>query len=529
MEASARNQIAQMTTPSTTPWLTERIAACVHRARERQGSVLLRVHVTLPTVDPWHLLPVLAPHQPIFAWDQFQRAGLRFVAWGQLATHTLTLDGSDGYELAQRWCGELLEQVVDIAYTPEAQPAVDVPIAVGGFAFDPMMSAQRQGWPEWPVGLFSVPDIVIYQRSRTDAEKSAIQPHTAAETALVLTSVISETTQTAAALDSILARVQRVAHVVADVLNHHNPDTAANPDAALSPCGSVTIRSLEDEAQWCARVAAASAAVADGALDKVVLARAAECELPTGSRFDRMAVLEALRQAHPESICFAVSQTDGHCFLGATPEILVDVSGRTVRTHALAGTAPRGADAASDAALGEALVCSPKNAGEHQIVAQAVESLLAPLCAELHRPAVPQLHRLRRVQHLETPFSGVLRRAGGIVGLVERLHPTPSVGGWPRDAARAWLRAHEGLDRGWYAAPVGWMTAAGDGAFVVAIRSVLLGERTARAFTGAGIVAASDPHAEWLETELKLRTVLEALRIERPACDGGRAHSSVVA
>jgi salicylate biosynthesis isochorismate synthase/menaquinone-specific isochorismate synthase len=136
---------------------------------------------------------------------------------------------------------------------------------------------------------------------------------------------------------------------------------------------------------------------------------------------------------------------------------------------------------------------------------------LGEVCEQVDAPGEPTLMRLRNVQHLFTPLRGTVRGDAGVLDLVGRLHPTPALGGQPREAALAWIREREGLDRGWYGAPVGWVDARGQGEFAVAIRSALVGRYEASLFAGAGIVAASDPEREERETNIKLRAMLGAL------------------
>jgi salicylate biosynthesis isochorismate synthase/menaquinone-specific isochorismate synthase len=184
-----------------------------------------------------------------------------------------------------------------------------------------------------------------------------------------------------------------------------------------------------------------------------------------------------------------------------------------VETAALAGTAPRGASRAADQAIGEALRDSSKNGAEHAIVVRHLESALAGCCDDVDVAREPVLLRTRTVQHLCTEIRA-RRRAAAPVSLLElvgRLHPTPAVGGAPRQAALEWLAEHETIDRGWFAGPVGFVQSDGDGEFAVALRSALARGRFATAWAGAGIVARSQPMAEFTETELKLRTVLGPL------------------
>jgi isochorismate synthase EntC len=232
-------------------------------------------------------------------------------------------------------------------------------------------------------------------------------------------------------------------------------------------------------------VEAALRDIAAGELEKVVPARAVSLSSEAG--FDPARVLERLRRAHPSCTCFAVARGDA-VFLGATPELLVRLEGEQLE------------------------MCeSKKEQAEHAVVVRALRDALAEVCAELHVPEAPRLLALEAIQHLETPLRGRLRRPQGVLELLARLHPTPAVAGAPRAAALAWLASKEGLERGWYAGPVGFVRADGGGEFWVALRSALLRGCSARLFAGAGVVAGSRPEAELQETRLKLAALLGAL------------------
>jgi isochorismate synthase EntC len=153
-----------------------------------------------------------------------------------------------------------------------------------------------------------------------------------------------------------------------------------------------------------------------------------------------------------------------------------------------------------------------KERAEHDIVVRGLRAALAPLCDTVCETG-PHLHALRHVRHLRTGFSGVLKAPLHVLDLVGRLHPTAAVGGAPRGAALAWLDAHEHMDRGLYAGPFGAFDRAGNGLFVVAIRSGLMDARGARLFAGAGIVAGSLVAREFSETRWKLEGLLHALGV----------------
>ena len=211
---------------------------------------------------------------------------------------------------------------------------------------------------------------------------------------------------------------------------------------------------------------------------------------------------------------FAIRDRD--CwFVSATPEKLVALSGGRVETAAVAGSAPRGRCQEEETRHSAWLLASGKERVEHEIVEHFIRDALRETCGPLEGPESPRILKLEGIQHLETPlFGSMLPSARGhisILDLVSALHPTPAVGGAPTEPALDWLEQHEGLDRGWYAGPVGYVDGKGEGEFRVALRSALLHRRRARLFAGAGIVSSSDPKRELAETRLKLRALLAPL------------------
>jgi isochorismate synthase len=268
------------------------------------------------------------------------------------------------------------------------------------------------------------------------------------------------------------------------------------------------VASRPDRAAWDRLVGLYAGAVGRGRLDKVVLAR--RVELRSAIELDVPNALRRLAASAPESTIFAFSRS-GWTFLGATPERLVRTEGRAFTTVALAGSIRRGADAAEDAALAAELMASEKEREEHGVVVEMLRTSLSPLCESLEMDDTPGVMRLRDVQHLVTGVRGRLAHDAGMLSLAEVIHPTPAVGGEPRDLALELIAEHEGFERGWYAGPVGWVDAAGDGELAVALRSGLVAGTVATLFAGCGIVADSDAEQEWEESRVKLRTVAGAL------------------
>ncbi len=267
----------------------------------------------------------------------------------------------------------------------------------------------------------------------------------------------------------------------------------------------LTIATAMDPDAWCALVERATKMLAEGGMDKVVLAR----ELTvTGDRpIDRLAVLDRLRRGYPG--CHLIS-VDG--LVAASPELLVSRAGDVVRSHPMAGTAPRGGDPVADQRLAASLLASTKDRQEHQITIDMVHDTLLGWCSYVDYEAEPSVVAVANVQHLATLVEGRLSRpAPSVLELVAALHPTPAVAGSPRDDAVRWIAENEGLDRGRYAGAAGWVDARGNGAWAVAVRSAEISGAVARVCAGVGVVPDSDPDAELAETSAKFEALLTAL------------------
>ena len=193
-------------------------------------------------------------------------------------------------------------------------------------------------------------------------------------------------------------------------------------------------------------------------------------------------------------------------FIGSTPEHLASADGETLQTAALAGSAPRSPDPVVDNAIGQALLTSPKERSEHALVVNAIHDALSELGLSAEYPPTPALLRLHGIQHLHTPIQTELSSSVSLLDVVGALHPTPAVAGYPRARANALRAEHEGFDRGWFAGPIGWMNASGNGEFRVALRSALIDDETTL-YAGAGVVSGSDPDRELLETDMKLEAI----------------------
>jgi isochorismate synthase len=276
------------------------------------------------------------------------------------------------------------------------------------------------------------------------------------------------------------------------------------------PSGVMPSRhSIPAQADWESAVSTAISAIRGGHVNKVVLAR--EVRLLADSPFMPLDVLARLREVDAAATVFAM-QSGRAWFVGATPERLVRLIDGRVEVTCLAGSIGIGATEDAQRSLAAQLLASAKDIEEHEIVVRWTMDALEDLCEEVTRlTGTPRVAVARSVQHLETPLTARLSAEGQILDIVERIHPTPAMGGAPRQAALNMIRELEDFDRGWYAAPFGWTDLNGSGEFAVAIRSALISGQSASVFAGSGIVADSIPTAEFEETELKLRPMLSAL------------------
>jgi len=286
------------------------------------------------------------------------------------------------------------------------------------------------------------------------------------------------------------------------------------PDGALPARDPLRSARSIDENAWRDNVRAMAIGIREGAYEKAVLATSIELErdgdLPLGE------TLAQLRADYPD--CHVVSFSAGDATLiCASPELLISLEGGHACTLGLAASQRRGENPAEDRALGRELLADAKSREEHAVVVREIVERLEDATDGLTVDDEPSVRRFRNIQHLATRIAGDAREGVDILELVERLHPTPAVCGRPRDVARRVIAEHEDFDRGWYAGPVGWLDANGDGEFAVALRAALLRGSRAWLFAGNGIMGDSDPQAELEEVTLKMRPLAEALGGRIPA------------
>jgi menaquinone-specific isochorismate synthase len=253
---------------------------------------------------------------------------------------------------------------------------------------------------------------------------------------------------------------------------------------------------------WQRNIDASLAKFTDLHLEKIVLAR--QSTLTFTTELNPQALLLSLQpnNSHSYHFCFQINPTTA--FIGTSPERLYYRQDRLLKTEAIAGTRQRGESAGLDRELSENLLNSPKDIHEHQLVVNNLNGILTELCHSVTIDRELTILKLNKVQHLYTQCQGILRPHLTDADILPKLHPTPAVGGFPRTQALKLIQELEPFERGWYAAPVGWV-GYDDAEFAVAIRSGAIDRHRLLLFAGAGIVRGSQAEEEWAEIENKIR------------------------
>ena len=272
---------------------------------------------------------------------------------------------------------------------------------------------------------------------------------------------------------------------------------------------SATVLSEVGGAWFPSAVKRATELIKEGAFEKIVLTRAFDWRKT--ENFNVFGTLHRLRRANPNCNIFLINEADAS-LVGASPETLIALSDSNLKTEAVAGTTRRGDSASEDASLAKALLASDKDQREHSAVTASILRRLKMVGVVGAATQTPELLRLGNVMHIRTPVIGKLSADRTFLEVAGELHPTPAVGGKPRDLALPFIPGFEPHLRGLYTGAVGWIQSDGKkGNLYVALRCARILGNTARVYAGAGIVAGSDPTLESVETEMKLKTILDSL------------------
>ncbi len=452
---------------------TARVSAAARRAREQAESlgrpVLAVVSLEIPAADPLGLFASWTG-KPGGFWEQRSQGAA--MAWSGSAL-SLSAQGPGRFSaLKTGWDDARRDAFVE--------PKSSEVRAFCGAAFWADEPAAEEIWSQFPSTELTVPEVLATAAGPTC------------------------TLQLARMIDSAEAGRQWERDIAAMPLW---PQTGTlEPEPRCEPAASLEI---PPRAAWLETVGQAVEDIKAGRYQKVVLARRLDLELRRP--VDPAAILNRLRARHPDATTFAIGR-DGSCFLGATPERLLRVDGGTVEVPCIAGSAPRGAGVLEDRSRMEELLHDPKNRSEHELVVRSVEAALGPMCGDsVKTEGRPSVMTLPNIHHLRSLVRARANAGVGPLELLDALHPTAAVGGYPREEALPALRRLESIDRGWYAGPIGWLDTNGRAEFVVALRSALVSEARAHLFAGCGVIARSRPENEWDETVTKMQPMRSAL------------------
>ncbi|WP_017756202.1 isochorismate synthase [Calidifontibacillus oryziterrae] len=459
--------------------LHDNIAIGVEQAKALSRSILVShsIHFNSNEIDPIAFFARGNAWQRTFWSDpngQFILVGI-----GDSYIFDANTD-NDFKKLEQDWLQLLTHSVVD----PVTKISGVGPVLMGAFSFDPVKKKSTL-WRHFPNVKMTVPKHLLTIKNN--------------DVWLTINMVVHPNTNTQQVTSQLLDEqnylIQANSLPLGQVLN----SPLANP---------LTIEEVAKE-EWLAAVKQITTEIRNHEIEKVVLAR----EIRVKSIIERFSIeliLQQLKQEQPSSYIFAI-ESGPDCFIGASPERLIKKEGNQAFTTCLAGSIARGTSEAEDDILGHELLTDEKNLIEHEVVVRAIKGAFLQGCEKVEVPSQPILYKVRDIQHLYTPVIGQVKQGVSLLTLVEKLHPTPALGGYPRERALQRIRELESLDRGLYAGPVGWLDGDGNGEFAVAIRSGLIQGNEASLFAGCGLVGDSDPISEYQETEMKFRPMLSAL------------------
>jgi salicylate biosynthesis isochorismate synthase/menaquinone-specific isochorismate synthase len=453
--------------------LARLLGEALEGAQRRSGRTVASVTLPVECEDPSAVVfASRRANEPWFCWEQPDR-GVVIASLGRV--ESVVSRGRDRFREVAAECAHLSGEASVVSLAEDAAPTG--PTWVGGFAFA-SDGAKEPEWSSFEPAAMTLPEISF----STDS----------AGTTMTLSSLVDRDSDTDALAAGLIARVAGLSREALPMIDPH-PSHRPRIESARSP------------GEFEASVAAAVERIRRGEIEKVVLAR--EVIVRAGAAHDPAAIFAAIREGFPSCFNFCVGTPEA-AFIGASPELLVRCAGRSVSTVGLAGSTRRSSDPAVDDHLAEKLLTSPKDRSEQGLVVEGIVKALGRLSVWVEAAEEPGIVKVANIQHLATPVVAQLAQPRTAIELAGTLHPTPAVGGEPWKKANAVMDEVEGLDRGWYAGPVGWMDGSGDGEFCVALRSALLRDREAHLYAGVGVVADSDPAAELAETEIKLGALL---------------------
>lgn len=473
--AIAENVVRELVESSS---FTSFVSNAVHLARQKSTPQLLSISVPIEPLDPLAVLEWLGRKDDFRYFWEHPQSEIAISAGSSVAC--IDASGVDRF-------AEIASKIEQIEENAHHYSEVDHSLAgihfLGGFSFT---DDHEEQWSSFGDARFIVPRWCFVKDGKFG---------------MVTVNAFLEPEESIEEFTSFL--IKRL-----DTVSERLSKYLANTDM-LSPYSELKRELVPEKAEWMKNISQAVDEIKEGSYKKTVLART--IRLTAKKEFNVTQALNSLRETYTSSFTFLVQFDENAAFLGSTPERILSSWSDIVQTEALAGSIDRGRTASEDVFYRKQLLSSEKDHMEHDFVVTALRDALEPICSKLEIPDQAEVKKYPNVQHLYSPIKGILKSQTNVLQVLEAIHPSPAVGGFPTEQSMSHIRRLEHFDRGWYAAPVGWICSSGRSEFSVAIRSALVLKNEAILYAGCGIVEGSDPEKEWHETQIKFIPMISAL------------------
>lgn len=442
----------------------------VSKAKVQNRSQLVSYTKQIEQVDPIHVFEAAKElNKDRIFWtstsDQFYIVGIG-------TTHELVATENRFLETKRKF-DLLLEEA--LIYNPYEVEGTGI-VALGGMSFDPKRKRSKL-WKNFQPSQFTVPEYTLTIKEN--------------KTFLTMTTEVN-------LFDTIESYL----------LKWNEAYKLLNKKVIMPKAAHIKSKIEIQKDKWLTSVKKATEKIKENKAKKIVLAR--EMRVKLNKHAEISPILQKLIDGQVNSYVFAFEKGKD-CFIGATPERLVKLNGDKLLSTCLAGTAPRGKTKKEDERISIRLMNDQKNRKEHDYVVQMIRRSIEKYCTNIKIPTEPIIYPLKNLHHLYTPVRASLKNEYSIFNIIEKLHPTPALGGEPREVSLAFIRENESMDRGWYGSPIGWLDNKQNGEFAVAIRSGLIQQDEVSLFAGCGVMKDSKPQMEYEETNIKFLPMLTVL------------------
>ncbi len=455
-----------------------------HKAtlNRKKQSIIVSLSQIIPKIDPLSILAFLTSEkinnfskdEIYFYWENQEKSEATL---GYGVTESCQLNTGDRFIQSQKFVNNCFHKIVKIG---QNNLSISFPHIFCGFTFFP--ESNQLEFPFSSAFTF-LPKLQVIQQKRNSL--------------LIFNFLIDSNTDIKKLAYQTSTNIKLVSQIKTDqkISKREKQSIELNPKFQM-------IQSFESS------VASALKSIDAKHFQKLVLANA--LDLTNSQEFSIINCLKNLRDYHPDCYIFAINNGNNNCFIGASPERLISLKNKQLLTDALAGSTSRGKTQLEDYYLAQKLLKSSKERREHQVVIEFIVQRLINL------GLIPQISplkvlKLSNIQHLWTPIYTQLNANIHPLEVVAKLHPTPAVSGFPTAVTCQEIKRYETFERGFYAAPLGWIDYDNNSEFIVGIRSALISGNHARLYAGAGIVEGSQPEKELAEIKLKFQGLLKAL------------------